>query len=84
MQAIDDELGAVAAKRAPPPAPPVVAEVDKFSPANAARRAAEIAADPRFWDPRLADKDGVRLTAEQHGRLVQERSELLARAAEAK
>ncbi|HYG66189.1 MAG TPA: hypothetical protein VD838_00970 [Anaeromyxobacteraceae bacterium] len=79
--AISAELGALKDKAAPPPAQPLL-DLSKVAPSEAAKRAATIAADPRFWDPRKADAEGKRLSADEHARLVQERSELIARAAE--
>lgn len=82
LAAINDRMEELAQLEAPPPASPAIADIGRISPADAARRAAEIRADPRYWNPSKANASGKRLTAEEHGRLVQEHSELLARAAE--
>ena len=82
LAAINAELATIAEQAAPPPPSPVLTNPGAISPADAAKRAAEIRADPRYWDPRKTDAKGQRLTDADHQRLVQEHSELLARASE--
>lgn len=54
-----------------PTAPPPILD-PKATPENAAKRAAEIRADPRFWDRHRRDAAGNSLTAEEHARLCRE------------
>lgn len=82
LQGINAALAAIAEKRAPAPPSPAFPDVAQLKPAEAAAKAAAIRARPEYFKPDLV-KDGKRVvTAEEHARLVQEHSELLARAAE--
>jgi hypothetical protein len=79
LDAIGSELAALNEKRAPPPVPPVIANIETIAPADAAKRAAEIRARPEYFTGRTAE--GERLPAAEHERLVREAQELTERAA---